>query len=43
MSEYDAIYEDRFVQNLRRCAGLRKQIKRCVEKGVTRRMRIPSF
>lgn len=32
MSEYDAVYEDRFVQNLRRYAGLRERIKRCVEK-----------
>ena len=32
MSEYGAVYEDRFVQNLRRYAGLRERIKRCVEK-----------
>lgn len=32
MSEYNAVYEERFVQNLRRYASLRKQIKSCVEK-----------
>lgn len=32
MNEYATVYEDRFIQNLRRYAGLREQIKRCVEK-----------
>jgi mRNA-degrading endonuclease RelE of RelBE toxin-antitoxin system len=32
VSEYEAVYEDRFAQNLRRYASLRQRIKRRVER-----------